>query len=101
MAIIDRTRHLFLVCSNSAWELEVAIQYQAAPRYKTRNEEIIAELRLTAGAAPSLDPRTVIKRKAAEIATAMALVHGGDWRVEIDHQVGFVLVAPRVQPQKF
>ncbi|WP_181175441.1 hypothetical protein [Mesorhizobium sp. B1-1-4] len=75
------------------------IEYQ--PRYQTRTDEIVAELRKAAGAAAPLDPMMVIKRKAAEIATAMALVHGGDWRVEIDHQVGFVLVAPRVQPQKF
>jgi hypothetical protein len=65
------------------------------PRYKTRNEEIVAELRSFAGASAPLDPEMVIKRKAAEIAIAMALLHGGDWRVEVDHQAGFVLVAPR------
>lgn len=66
------------------------------PRYKTRNEEIIAELRRAAGASVQINPETMINRKAAELAIAMALLHGGDWRVEVDHQAGFVLVAPRV-----
>lgn len=76
----------------------MAIKY--GPRYGTRNEEIVAELRKAAGAAAPLDPKTVIKRKSAEVAVAMALLHGGDWRVEIDHQTGFVLIAPRVRQQK-
>jgi hypothetical protein len=66
------------------------------PRYKSRNEEIVAELRKAAGAVATIDPEIVIKKKAAELAIAMALLHGGDWRVEIDHLAGFVLVAPRV-----
>ena len=68
----------------------LVIEYQ--PRYRTRNEEIVAELRLSAGAGAPLDPRMTIKRKAAEIATAMALLHGGDWRVVVDHQTPMVLV---------
>lgn len=67
------------------------------PRYRTRNEEIIAQLRNSAGANAPLDPEIVIKRKAAEIAIAMALLHGGDWRVQIDHQEGFLVVARRGQ----
>lgn len=68
-------------------------------RYATRNEEIIAELREAAGASPSLDPITVIKRKVAEIATLMALAHGGDWRVRIDHQEGVLMIARRGRRQ--
>lgn len=66
------------------------------PRHQSRNDEIIAELRKSAGAGPPMDPMTVVKRKAAEISIQMALLHGGDWRVEIDHQAGFVLIAPRL-----
>lgn len=79
-----------------AWEYEVSIKHQFKPRYKTRNEEIIAKLRDAAGASPPIDPYIKIKRLAAEVATAMALLHGGDWRVEIDHQTDFVLIAPRL-----
>lgn len=66
------------------------------PKYKTKNEEIVAELFKAAGADIPAAPEIVIKRKAAEISTLMALLHGGDWRVEIDHQTGFVLIAPRL-----
>lgn len=62
-------------------------------RYQTRNEEIIAGLIEAAGAVAALDPKTVVKRKAAEISTTMALLHGGHWRVQIDHEVGLVIVA--------
>lgn len=79
-----------------AWEKEVAIHHQIRARYATRNDEIVAGLRDAAGAGAPLDPKTVIKRKAAEISTAMALLHGGDWRVQIDHEEGLVLVARRL-----
>ncbi|TRD03820.1 hypothetical protein FJV76_14390 [Mesorhizobium sp. WSM4303] len=69
------------------------IQY--VPGYKTRNDEIIARLRSISGASAPLDPELAIKKKAAEIAIAMALLHGGDWRVQIDHQEGFLVVARR------
>lgn len=71
----------------------MAIQY--GPRYETRNHEIVANLREAAGAGPPVDPHMKVKRLTAEIAVAMALHHGGDWRVEIDHQIGFVLVSRR------
>ncbi|GAA2867197.1 hypothetical protein GCM10010837_18140 [Aminobacter niigataensis] len=64
-------------------------------RFATRNEEIVADLRKAAGAVAPLDPKTVVKRKAAEIATMMALLHGGDWRVQIDHEVYFVSIRQR------
>lgn len=66
------------------------------PKFKTKNEEIVAGLFAAAGADAPAAPEIVIKRKAAEISTLMALIHGGDWRVEIDHQAGFVLVSPRL-----
>ena len=73
-----------------------SIARRIKPRYRTKNEEIVAGLRDAAGAVAPLDPRTVIRRKAAEISTAMALLHGGDWQVQIDHREGFVLVSPRL-----
>ena len=74
----------------------MAIIHRIKPKFKTRNDEIVAGLFESAGAVPPSPPEIVIKRKAAEISTLMALVHGGDWRVEIDHQTGFVLIAPRM-----
>lgn len=65
------------------------------PRYQSRNDEIVAQMREAAGAVAPLDPVIVVKRKTAEIATAMALLRGGDWRVKIDHQEGLVLIARR------
>lgn len=79
----------------------MAIDNETGRSFAPRNAATIAELRRIAGATAPLDPVIVVKRKAAEISTAMALLHGGDWRVEIDHQTGFVLVAPRIPPQKF
>jgi hypothetical protein len=74
---------------------QMAISRQIRPRYKTRNEQIIADLRSAAGASAPIDPEMSIKRKTAEIAIAMALLHGGDWRVQIDHEIGFVTVVRR------
>ena len=65
-------------------------------RYPSKNHEIVAKLREYAGAGPPVDPTMLVKRKAAEIAVAMALLHGGDWRAEVDHQTGFVLIAPQL-----
>ncbi|MDI6026750.1 hypothetical protein QBK99_11165 [Corticibacterium sp. UT-5YL-CI-8] len=75
----------------------MAIEYK--PRFATRNEEIVAGLRDAAGAGPPVDPHMAVKRKTAEIAIAMALLHGGEWRVRIDHQEGLVMVARWNQPE--
>ena len=77
----------------------MAISHQIKPRFATRNEEIVAGIIEAAGAVPPLDPYVVIKRKAAELSTAMALLHGGDWRVEVDHEDCFVVVRRRSQPR--
>lgn len=66
-------------------------------RYASRNEEIVAGLREAAGAGPPVDPKMVVKRYAAQISTAMALIHGGDWRVQIDHEIGLVSIARNYQ----
>lgn len=72
---------------------ELAIQHQIKPRFASRNEEIVAGIIEAAGAVPPLDPVIVIKRKAAEISTLMALLHGGAWWIHVDHEVGLVTVA--------
>lgn len=67
------------------------------PRYKTRNEKIIGQLREAVGAAPPIDPAVRVKRLMAEVAIQMALLHGGDWRVEHQPEKGFLLVSRRRQ----
>lgn len=74
----------------------MGIQHQVRPKYGSKNEEIVAKLREDAGAGPPVDPYMKVKRLTAEVAVAMALIHGGNWRVEIDHHAGFVLVSPRL-----
>lgn len=64
------------------------------PRYKTRNEEIVAELRNSAGASAPVDPRKKLKRLVAEAATLMALIHGGDWRAQLDHDLRLIVIRP-------
>lgn len=73
----------------------MGIHHQVKPKFRTKNHEIVAGLREAAGAVAPLDPHVVIKRKSAEVAVMMALLHGGDWRVQIDHEVGLVVVARR------
>ncbi|TGQ95383.1 hypothetical protein EN851_07625 [Mesorhizobium sp. M8A.F.Ca.ET.208.01.1.1] len=63
------------------------IQYM--PRAKTRSEEILKRLLADKR---SDDRASEIERNAASIATAMASIHGGEWRVLIDHQAGYVTV---------
>lgn len=65
------------------------------PRHKTRNEEIVAELRKSAGAGPPVDPAIRVKRLVAEAAIQMALLHGGDWRVQFEPENGLVVVSRR------
>jgi hypothetical protein len=64
------------------------IEYR--PCEKTRNEITLARLRMMAE--ERLSPTQNIERYADAIAAAMAKVHGGDFQVRIDHQIGYVLV---------
>ncbi len=73
----------------------MAIRHQVAKRFKTKNDEIVAGLREAAGAAAPTDPALKVKRLTAEVAVQMALLHGGDWQVAIDHRNGFVVVSRR------
>jgi len=69
----------------------MAIEFER--RYATRNEEIIAKLRAEAGAGPPIDPHMKVKRLVAELSTAMALIHGGHWSVDISHHGRFIVIA--------
>lgn len=73
----------------------MAISHRIQPKYQTKNEEIVAGLRESAGAGPPIDPIMRVKRLTAELACAMALIHGGDWRVRIDLEEGLIVVARR------
>lgn len=74
----------------------MAIERQIKQRYATRNEEIVAQLRESAGAGPPIDPRVVAKRKIAEAAILLALAHGGDWRVQFEPENDLVSIARRL-----
>lgn len=71
----------------------MAIKRQIRQRYATRNEEIVAELREAAGAAPPIDPTMRAKRLIAEAATLLALAHGGNWRVQFEPARGLAAIA--------
>lgn len=73
----------------------MALHHRIKPKFKTRNDEIIARIRAEAGADAPRDPVLAIKKKTAEVAYLMALLHGGDWKTRIDHQEGLVIVARR------
>lgn len=57
-----------------------------------------ATARAETGEAPPIDHYMHINRLSDEMATTMALVHGGDWQVIVDHDLPMVLVRRAVQP---
>lgn len=73
----------------------MAIERQIRPKFKTKNDAIVARLRAEAGADAPRDPKMMIKKRTAELAYLMALVHGGEWRVEGDQEIGYVLISRR------
>lgn len=64
-------------------------------RIKTRIKANVAKLRAEVRADPPIDPHMRIKKRVAEVAYLMALIHGGDWRVDVDHEVGSIVVRRR------
>lgn len=64
-------------------------------RIKTRINANVARIRAEARAGAPIDPHMRIKKRVAEVAYLMALVHGGDWKVRIDPQNGLVQIARR------
>lgn len=73
----------------------MALYHRIRQKYPTRNAEIVAGLREAAGAAPPVDPEMRAKRLVAEMAIQMALIHGGDWRVQYEPENGLVVIARR------
>lgn len=73
-----------------------AIARRIRSKYQTRNEAIVAQLRKVAGADVPTEPQALIKKQVNEVACLMALVHGGDWRVQIEPERGVVLIARRL-----
>lgn len=77
----------------------MAISHRIQPKYKTKNEAIVADIIEKSGARPPVDPYMKIKRLTAQIAVEMALIHGGEWRPSIDHEDGLIVVARRPAPR--
>jgi hypothetical protein len=75
----------------------MAIIHQIRRKYATKAEETVADLLYGTGVGTEQEMETVIKRKAAEISIAMAVLHGGDWRTQIDHEDGFVHITRRLR----
>ena len=75
----------------------MAIIHRIQPKYRSRKEEIVADLLYGASGVTENEMEAVIKRKTAEISIAMAVLHGGDWRIQIDHEEGFVHITRRLQ----
>lgn len=73
----------------------MGIHHQVRQKFRSKNDEIVAGLREAAGAGPPVDPHMKVKRLTAEVAVLMALIHGGEWRMEVDHEDPFVVVRPR------
>lgn len=73
----------------------MSIRHRIAPRYKSRNHEIIAGLREAAGAGPPVDPKMAAKKKIAEAATLLALSQGGNWRVQFEPENGLIQISRR------
>ena len=75
----------------------MAIIHQIRRKYATRSEEVIADLLYESCGTTEEKLQAVVKRKAAEIAIIMATMHGGDWRVHVEHDDGFVHITRRLQ----
>lgn len=78
----------------------MSIKHRFVAKYPSRNHEIVARLRTDSGAAAPVDPRVKVKRLTAQLSCEMALLHGGDWRVQIDHDVGLIVIARLVAALK-
>lgn len=72
-----------------------AIERRIQPKFQSKNHEIVAGIIEASGAAPPVDPHMKVKRLTAETAVLMALIHGGDWQAEVDHQGGMILICRR------
>lgn len=70
--------------------------------FRAREEKVekaLAGLRGLALDGLPIDPAMLVECRAASIANAMALLHGGDWKVRIDPQEGLVMIVRRGRRQ--
>jgi hypothetical protein len=74
----------------------MSIRHRIAPRYATRNHEIVAGLREAAGAGPPVEPVMAAKKKIAEAATLLALSQGGEWRIQFEPENDLVQIVRRL-----
>jgi len=49
---------------------------------------------ITKALAPTNDLAAEVEYRARQLVEAMRAVHGGEWRVQIDHDLHLVIVAP-------
>lgn len=64
------------------------------PREKVRNDETVQKLKDDALDPNPTDPAKIIERACATIATQMAMIDGGEYRVLIDLPRQTVLIRP-------
>lgn len=60
-------------------------------REETRNERTVQALMEMAGASQPLSPASRIESASAVILSALAEIHGEEFRAELDHEIGFLL----------
>lgn len=101
---ISDARYLFLTSFRIFGSHRLKLEGMMAldNRIKTRINANVARIRAEARAGPPDDPKKKLRRRIAEAAYLMALLHGGEWRVEIDPHSAFVLIArqQRRRPRK-
>lgn len=68
-------------------------------KYPTKRHEIVDKLRRQSGAEPPKDLRIMAQEHAQALADIMSLLHGGEWRVQIDHEGPFVFVTRQHFPR--
>jgi len=71
----------------------MAIEHRIKPKFKTKNEAIVARIRAEARVDAPRDPRMAIKKKMAELAYLIALEYGGDWHPAMNPEAGFAVIA--------
>ncbi len=68
-------------------------------KYPTKRHEIVDKLRRQSGAEPPKGLRIMAQEQAEALAETMSLLHGGEWRVQIDHESQIALVARMRRPR--
>lgn len=74
--------------------MNLARRYRPRPRARTNN--IIKEMETAANASGKMKAVSLVEERASEVAWAMGVIHGGSWCVDVNHDLGFVLIVPRL-----